>query len=94
MTKLRDFTKYDINTVPDEVLERTNALNNKLLPVIGECVSGEDPNIILLSLNRIYAAFIKRLVSDDIDQQKDAASKYANLLVHNVYRLNEKEEND
>jgi hypothetical protein len=88
--KLRNVQCYPIEGVPDYLIEECIALAQTLIIEIHPILEGKSPNIVLGAMAMLHASVIKKLVSDDPNQQEGASVLAGVALINNVKILNEK----
>lgn len=85
--RLKNLKSYDLNDVPDHVIEELKNLTDELATLILPYFQNHDPNLILSALSRLNAISIIMLVSKDPDELKSAARTYAIGLIKNIEQI-------
>ncbi len=82
--RLRTFTSFKENEVPDHLLQEVWNMEKELIKAMQPILDKSHPNIILSAMNKILALMIKRFVAENAEEQTDAVLIMASNLIKNV----------
>jgi hypothetical protein len=84
MVKLKHLKAYETKDCPDHIIEEVQALMDKMLYIVAPLMTEISPNIALSAFNRVHAALIVTMISDNPEEIKNAACCEAAGLIGNI----------
>lgn len=84
MVKMKHIKCYKQDDVPDHLIQEVEELMNKIVAVLRPMINDASPNILMSAFNRLHAALVVTLITEDPEEIRNATVSEVKALIGNI----------